>query len=325
MPTSGKRRPPTSSVGVVGQRAAHAVAVPDRHGGEHRLLPRHEATPVAGALAGRAGLDLGDVAGELQRGLEVARGGILLERVEAVDRDARAHEVEVAVDVAQQRGGVRGVQDQARVALAQRGSPCGEALELLAEEVVAELVGGGEVGHRGHQLDARLRGGRLRHARGLLRVTRPQPSHPGVELDVHAPAPARGHRGDELLAPRDDVGARRQCAVELLGAQRTEDEQRRVDAVRAQLRGLVGRRHRQPRGAAGQGGVGRGRRAVAVAIGLDHRAQRGAAAQLATQTDDVALDRGDVDPGQRPQRAHCSRVSGSRMSGRVTAICRAGV
>ena len=134
---------------------------------------------------------------------------------------------------------------------------------------------------------------------------------------MHAPAAARGHRGDERLAPGDDVGARRQRGVELLGAQRAEDEQRRVDAGGAQLRGLVGGRHREPSGAAGQRRVGGRRRPVAVAVGLDHRAQLGAAAQLAAQAGDVALDRGDVDPGQRPQRAHCS------MSRTVRAICRA--
>ena len=84
--------------------------------------------------------------------------------------------------------------------------------------------------HRAHELDARLGGGRLRHARRLVRVARAQPPHAGVELDVHAPAAARGHRGDERLAPGDDVGARGQRDVELLGAQRAEDEQRPVDA-----------------------------------------------------------------------------------------------
>ena len=50
---------------------------------------------------------------------------------------------------------------------------------------------------------------RLGDARRLGGVARPEPPHPGVELDVHArTGAARGERGDELLAPGDDVGAR---------------------------------------------------------------------------------------------------------------------
>ena len=131
--------------------------------------------------------------------------------------------------------------------------------------------------HRADELDRRLAAAASRHARRLLAVARAQAPHPGVELDVHAPASARRHRVDERLAPRDDVGARGQRGVELLGAQRAEDEQRPVDAVRAQLRGLVRGGHREPGGAAGQRRAGGGQRPVPVAVGLDHRAQLGAA------------------------------------------------
>ena len=166
----------------------------------------------------------------------------------------------MAVGVAQQRGGVGGVQDQARVALAQRPRPGREARELLAEEVVAALVGGGEVRHRAHELArGALAAAASRHARRLLGVARAQAPHPGVELDVHAPAAARGHRVDERLAPGDDVGARALSAASSssgLSAPRTSSGPS-TPAARSCCR-LVGGRHREPRGAAGQRGAGGG-------------------------------------------------------------------
>jgi hypothetical protein len=127
-----------------------------------------------------------------------------------------------------------------RVALAQRRGPRGEARELLAEERVAALVGGGEVGHRGDQLDGRLGGRRLHHACGLLRVARPSRPMPVSSLTCTRPPPRAATAATKCLAPCDDVGARGQRVVELLRAERAEDQQRRVDAVRAQLRGLAG-------------------------------------------------------------------------------------
>ena len=47
--------------------------------------------------------------------------------------------------------------------------------------------------------------------------------------------------------------------------------------------------------------VGAGVGAVAVAVGLDHRAELGALAQLALQPRAVALDGAEVDPGERPR------------------------
>ena len=48
------------------------------------------------------------------------------------------------------------------------------------------LVGGGEVRHRAGELDAVGRIDALGDAQGLALVTRAEPAHPGVELDVHA-------------------------------------------------------------------------------------------------------------------------------------------
>ena len=100
-------------VGVVGQRAADAVAVPDRQRAEPRLALGHEPAPVAGALAGPRALDLGDVADQLQRRLEPVVGGVAVERVHAVDGDPAAHQVEPRGRLAQRGGRVGGVHGHA--------------------------------------------------------------------------------------------------------------------------------------------------------------------------------------------------------------------
>jgi hypothetical protein len=223
--------------------------------------------------------------------------------------------------VAQDGGGVRGVQHETRAAPAQRQRPCLEALELLTEERVTRLVGGGEVRHRARELDAV--GGRhgLGHARGLCGVARPQAPHAGIELDVHAPAAAGRHGGHELLAPGDDIGSGGERRVELVGAHCAHDEQSGVDPGSAQRRRLAGGGHRQPRSTAGERRPGGLLGAVAVAVGLDHRAQLGAGGELAPQPCDIALDGGHVDPGQRPHCGHrSSRVSASASMSRTVRI-----
>ena len=290
-------------VGVVRQRAAHAVSVPDRQRRDVRRLARDEAPAVADALARRDGLDRADVRRQLERGLEVAQRGILAERVQAVDRDPGAHEIEVRRRVAQRAGAVGRVDDERRVRLAQRPDPCGEARELLVHERVAAVVGGREVRHRAGEAHAGRACGQLGHGGRLGGVARAEAAHPGVELDVHGAAPARRDGRDEALVPRDDVGARRERDVELRRRQRAHDEDRDlVDARRPQRRGLVRGDDGQPARAAGERRARRRHRAVAVAVGLDDRAQRRAGRELAAQARDVALDRGDVDASDGTDR-----------------------
>ena len=171
------------------------------------------------------------------------------------------------------------------------------------------------------------RGGRRRRASPRSGSRVPEAAHAGVELDVHA---RRAAGGDQRLTsssrPRPTTSASASSATRSSSAlERTEHE----DAARrcragAQLARLAApwrppATSRRRRSAAARPATV----AVAVAVGLDDRAERGAFGALALQPRDVALDRGEVDPRQRPQRAHCSRVMMSRRSAR--AICRAGV
>src|SRR5205814_10039367 len=102
----------------------------DRPHAEVRVALGDEAAPVARALAGRAGLDLGDVGAQLERRLEAPRRRVLAEGVEAVDRDAAAHEIEMGPRLAQHGRAVGGVGDQPAVAALLSARPACEALQL---------------------------------------------------------------------------------------------------------------------------------------------------------------------------------------------------
>ena len=130
VPTSGTRRPSTRTVGVVGQPAPHAVAVADRDRAEPGLALGDEAASVARALPRQRALDLGDVAGELERRLEAVVGRVAVERVHAVDGDPAADHVESGVRTAQRRGRVRRVDGSAGMTR----DPLGEQGQLLVDE-----------------------------------------------------------------------------------------------------------------------------------------------------------------------------------------------
>ena len=143
--------------------------------------------------------------------------------------------------------------------------------ELLAQERVADLVGGGEMGHSAGHGQARRRVDRGHDAAGDGDVARAQPAHAAVQLDVHPQRPA-GQRGHEAFVPGDDVGVGLDGDVDLGPRQRAHDQQPPLDPRRAQGRCLAGRGHGQP----GRAALPRRRRArrgaVPVAVGLDHRA-----------------------------------------------------
>ena len=187
--------------------------------------------------------------------------------------------------VAQRRGGVGGVQQQRRGGARAAARPRrGSARAARRRSVAGRRRRWRSASSRPR---ARARGAAATAAAtrvGLVGVARAEPAHAGVELDVHARrAPRRGQRGDEALAPGDDVGAgarARRRAPRRVSAPITSSGavDRRPRAARAASRGG---RDGQPRRAAGQRRARGGRGAVPVAVGLDDRAQRAPRAALA--------------------------------------------
>ena len=105
---------------------------------------------------------------------------------------------------------------------------------------------------------------------------------------------------------REPVGQRRRCRA---GVALAEQQHRRGDAVLAQLHPFVDQGDGKPSGPTGQRGAGHGRASVAVAVGLDHRAQLGGRDQ-AGQHPGVVGDGGQVDLG--PRRARTTLRHGHR-------------
>ena len=186
-----------------------------------------------------------------------------------------------------------------------RGGDGLEAAELLVEEGGVGFVGGREVGPDAGQLEAGIGVAGAGQRQHRLRIGVAEPAHAAVVLDVDAGRPALGagavgEQAAEVLAPDRDLGAGGEDDVDVLGGQRPHRQQGDVLEAAADLFGLDRGRHRQPRGAAGQGRVGAAVGAVAVAVGLDHRAELGPVAQLRLQPGAVCSDRLEVDPGDRP-------------------------
>ena len=190
--------------------------------------------------------------------------------------------------------------------------PAGEGGELRAQEAGVVLVGGREVGEDAGQPQAGASATAAAVRRGLVGVAGAEAAHAGVELDVHAGLRRRARCARAAIvravASRQQATSapRAQGDVELLGRQRAEHEQRPLDAGGAQLGGLGGGRDRQPGGAGGLRGARGRHRAVPVAVGLDDRAQR-RGRRGGREPRAVALDRGDVDAGQRAQQFESSR------------------
>ena len=155
----------------------------------------------------------------------------------------------------------------------------------------------------------------------LGRIAVAEPAHAAVVLDVDPgraamSAGARGDEVEETASPGGHLGARLECRVQLLWRQRSHRQQGDVGEATPDPLGLDGGRHRQPRCAAGQGGLGAGDVAVPVAVGLDHRAEL-RLAQLGLEPRAVVPHRAEIDPGNRPRPAHSS-TSAASASARVT-------
>ena len=87
----------------------------------------------------------------------------------------------------------------------------------------------------------------------------------------------------------------------MVGGLLAEDEDRRVDPGLPQCDTLSGERDAQPGAPGIQGGAADGDRAVAVAVGLDHRPNGGGRGGR-TEDADVVGDGVEVDLGPRPAR-----------------------
>ena len=200
--------------------------------------------------------------------------------------------------------GVGGVDEGHVDAVAsQLGQGVVEDVELLGGGGFVGLVGHRQVGRDPFQPQRRVRLHLLGQGHGVVGVGA-DAMHAGVELQVdgdlrsagfgrrrrgvdavrgveHRPQPVRdhlGHRGRRWLRQHQD---------------------RRVDAGVAELDPLPDQRHAQPCRAGVERGAGHGHRAVAVAVGLDHRPHVGRGHDGAEPADVVA-DGGQVHLGPGP-------------------------
>ena len=110
---------------------------------------------------------------------------VAAERVEAVDRDAAAHHVEVGRGVAERGGAVRRVDRDPGVALLRGLGDRAEALELLAHERRV-LVSRREVGPHARELHPLVGGDRVDQRGDLARIAQAEPPHARVVLHVDA-------------------------------------------------------------------------------------------------------------------------------------------
>ena len=163
-------------------------------------------------------------------------------------------------------------------------------LELGAEEVVAGLVGGGEVGHQ-----ADRRSSRCASRSASSAVLGAEPAHAGVELHVHAPAPRLG----DLVASRRPRRRPRSTAVTQLGAgQRAHHQDRRLDAPGARSSSASSAVATASHSAPPASGRPAGREAVPVAVGLD-APRTSARCRSAAQASQLRI----AAPGRRCARA----------------------
>ena len=238
-------------VGVVGQRAPPAVAVADRQRGELGLLRRRRsAARSRRSRPARIGLTASDLrsAAPAPARAPCAAGSSPNGSIPYSATPGRTMSKCAPARAASRRCWRRARPRRGSARAAAR--PGAKALELLVEERVAALVGGGEVRHQPRRAASPARARATRVA--SRRVARAQPAHAGVELDVHARASRRGR------ARR--ANSSRQATTSASAAERDRRAPRRssapmtsigaVDAGGAQRARLLRRRHREPRRAA---------------------------------------------------------------------------
>ncbi len=183
-----------------------------------------------------------------------------------------------------------------------------KAASCSAEEVVAQLVGGGEVGPDAGQLEPLVVAAGAGQLDQRVRVALPEPAHAAVELDVDPGHPAeigRHPRAElpEALAPDRDLGVRCEGDAELVLGEGAHHQDRRVGEVQPELLGLGRGGDREPGGPAAQRRGGAGRGAVAVAVRLDHGAELGPLPDPLLEGPAVSLDGPGVDDRERAARS----------------------
>ena len=168
----------------------------------------------------------------------------------------------------------------------------------LEEAVVRALVGGREMRHQASQLRppvARSPPAQRRASRSI-RIARPEPAHPGVQLDVHRPPPAArdGVARNCSLQTTTSASAASACASSVRRQRAHHEHPHLAQAGLAQLARLARRRHRQPARAARRAPRARSapRRARSRRPSRPRTAR--AVAQLGAQARAVALDRRQV-------------------------------
>ena len=240
-PTTGARRPPTTTSALFVSPRRYAVAVADRDRAQPRVALGDEAPPVAGALPRLAALDLGQVGAQLQRGLQPLLGRVALERVEAVDRDAAADHVQARgrLGAASPRSWrrARARRDATRArrrAHAVKRSNCSRRKPGSSSSAVAKCVKAPASRSAGAAATAAT----VREASAASRVpSRPMPVSSLTCTPASTPSSRRAARDGRDAASRQHAtsAAARERDVELLGRQRPQHQQRALDACRAQL------------------------------------------------------------------------------------------
>src|SRR4051794_29863996 len=261
-----------------GQVTAKAVRVTDRNDPDPGWPLGHEASPVAGALAGCELSNLREPARPAERGLETVVPGGGAEGRETVDRNPATGGLEASVGKAESPGAVGEMARQMPVRLGRLS----EALDLRLGEL-GIAVGAGEVAHQPDDPGSRLR--QLREAPA---------AHARVELEVGPDALGNlTVRADELepgLAYRSDLPADR-C--------RPHDEDSGGGELLAQLEAFGDRRdaeHARPCPKCRAGDV---EGAMSVAVRLDDCPELGAVEHV-EQPPDIAADRAEIDRQLRP-------------------------
>ena len=307
VPTSGRRTPPTSTSALLVSPRRTPSRVADRQRGQERLAVGDEAPPVARALAGRDRLDRGRVGLERQRRLEAVGGRVLVERVEAVDRDPAADEVEVRARLAQRRRAVRRVEDQLRVARPSAARPrprTARAARRGTRRRARRRSRSGSSARRRPRLAA------SRVASSASRVpSRPMP----VSSLTCSRAPSAASAKPSVQATRSASAASATSSSSGEIAPRMSSRPS-IPAIRRSIASpaVATASHVAPPGQRRGGGR---RRAVPVAVALDHRAER-SAGRRGVEHAAVALDRREVHAGEgaqrhRPERSRRGRPHGS--------------
>ena len=186
--------------------------------------------------------------------------------------------------LAQRRGAVRRVQEEVRDNARAAAARARESARAARRRTPSRARRPSRSGSRGPRARARRpRPLSRRAARVTTSGSRsPEPAHARVVLDVDArrDAARAGPLADQLekaRPPQRDVGVGVEGQLELVGGRaRPAPSAGRPGSPRAAATASRGGGDREPVGAAGEGGASAGERAVAVAVGLDDRAQRGA-------------------------------------------------